>query len=303
VDEGLQSLLMSAFFKIPLPALILLTGVLVFVFYLFNQPPMLFNPVHEPAVRASARADEYAGLEEAFGRTFAARRQAAEAFVEAGRAGDDARRADARAAFTAEQAALTDVRRRAADLVKDVSGDAEYRDVNYVFPTFVTTWLPVGLVGLMIAAIFAAAMSSVAAELNSLSTATVIDFYRRVLRPGATDRETLIASKVATGFWGLFASVVATFAVNLGALIEVVNQIGSFFYGSLFGVFLLAIAFRRATAAGAFWGLIAGMTSVALVGLLTNVAYLWQNVVGTVVVVVVGLAISAVTRPTQGARG
>jgi Na+/proline symporter len=197
------------------------------------------------------------------------------------------------------------VRRRAADLVKDVSGDAEYRDVNYVFPTFVTTWLPVGLVGLMIAAIFAAAMSSVAAELNSLSTATVIDFYRRLLRPGATDRETLIASKIATGFWGLFASIVATFAVNLGALIEVVNKLGSFFYGSLFGVFLLAIAFRRATAAGAFWGLIAGMSSVAAVGLLTSVAYLWQNVIGTVVVVTVGLAISAVTRPrlTPGARG
>ncbi len=299
VDEGRQSLLMSAFFKIPLQALILLTGVLVFVFYLFNQPPMLFNPVHEAEVRASARADEYQGLEQAFGQTFEARRQAAEAFVEAERSGDAARVAGARAAFATEQTALTDVRRRAADLVKDVSGDAEYRDVNYVFPTFVTTWLPVGLVGLMIAAIFAAAMSSVAAELNSLSTATVIDFYRRVWRPGASDRETLIASKVATGFWGLFASIVATFAVNLGALIEVVNKLGSFFYGSLFGVFLLAIAFRRATAAGAFWGLIAGMSSVAAVGLLTSVAYLWQNVIGTAVVVSVGLAISAVTKPSH----
>jgi len=299
VDEGRQSLLMSAFFKIPLQALILLTGVLVFVFYLFNQPPMLFNPVHEAAVRASARADEYQGLERTFGQAFEARRQAAEDFVEAERAGDPVRVDGARAAFTEQQAALTDVRRRAADLVKDVSGDASYNDVNYVFPTFVTTWLPVGLVGLMIAAIFAAAMSSVAAELNSLSTATVIDFYRRVLRPGATDRETLIASKVATGVWGLFASIVATFAVNLGALIEVVNRLGSFFYGSLFGVFLLAIAFRRATAAGAFWGLIAGMASVAAVGLLTSVAYLWQNVIGTVVVVVVGLAISALTRSTN----
>jgi Na+/proline symporter len=221
--------------------------------------------------------------------------------VEAQRAGEAARLAAARAAFRESQAALSDVRGRAANLTRDVSGDAEYRDVNYVFPTFVTTWLPVGLVGLMIAAIFAAAMSSVAAELNALSTATVIDFYRRSLRPAATDRETLIASKVATGFWGVFASVIATYAVNLGALIEVVNKLGSFFYGSLFGVFLLAIAFPRARAAGAFWGLIAGMASVAAVGLLTSVAYLWQNVIGTVVVVAVGLAISAVTKPRPAA--
>jgi len=300
VDEGRRSLLMSAFFKIPLQALILLTGVLVFVFYLFNQPPMLFNPVHESAVRASDRAGEYAALEQEFAGAFEARRRAAERYVDARRADSPDSIADARTAFAAGQAALTTVRRRAMDLVKAVSGDAEYRDVNYVFPTFVTTWLPVGLVGLMIAAIFAAAMSSVAAELNALSTASVIDFYRRVFKPAATDRETLMASKVATGFWGLFASVVATYAVNLGALIEVVNKLGSFFYGSLFGVFLLAIAFRRATAAGAFWGLIAGMASVAAVGLTTSVAYLWQNVIGTAVVVAVGLAVSAATKSRAG---
>ena len=301
VNEARHSLLMSAFFKIPLQALILITGVLVFVFYLFNQPPMLFNPVHEAAVRSSARGAEYAALEGEFAAAFDSRRRAAQAYVEAQRAGEAARLAAARAAFRESQAALSDVRGRAANLTRDVSGDAEYRDVNYVFPTFVTTWLPVGLVGLMIAAIFAAAMSSVAAELNALSTATVIDFYRRSLRPAATDRETLIASKVATGFWGVFASVVATYAVNLGALIEVVNKLGSFFYGSLFGVFLLAIAFPRARAVGAFWGLIAGMSSVAAVGLLTSVAYLWQNVIGTVVVVAVGLAISAVTKPRPAA--
>jgi Na+/proline symporter len=296
VNEGRQSLLMSAFFKIPLQALILLTGVLVFVFYLFNQPPMLFNPVYEGEVRSSARAGEYAEMEQKFSNAFERRRRAAEAFVEAQQAGSDAASAEAREAFRTSQAALTDMRRLAADLVKDVSRDAEYRDVNYVFPTFVTTRLPVGLVGLLIAAILAAAMSSVAAELNSLSTTTVIDFYRRVFRPGASDRQTLLASKVATGLWGLFASVVATYVVSLGALIEVVNKLGSFFYGSLFGVFLLAIGFRRATAAGAFWGLIAGMTGVAVVGLTTSVAYLWQNVIGTTIVLAVGLAVSAGTR-------
>ena len=172
------------------------------------------------------------------------------------------------------------------------SADDEYSDVNYVFPTFITTFLPIGLVGLLIAAIFAAAMSSAAAELAALSTATVIDFYRRHLKPEASDPHYLFVSKLATAFWGIFATVFALYAANLGSLIEVVNQVGSYFYGSLLGVFVLAVGVRRATADGAFWGLFAGMASVALVESTTSISFLWNNVVGTVAVVVVGMAIS-----------
>jgi len=154
----------------------------------------------------------------------------------------------------------------------------------------------------MIAAIFAAAMSTIAAELNALATATVVDFYRRYWRRAASDREYLNASKGATLLWGLFASFVAIWVVSLGSLIEVVNRLGSFFYGSLFGVFFLAIVVRRATATGAFWGMLAGMTTVGIVGTTTKVAYLWQNVIGTVVVVTVGLTISALTRSRSSAR-
>ena len=175
-----------------------------------------------------------------------------------------------------------------------MTGDRAYTDVNYVFPTYITTVLPAGLTGLMIAAIFAAVMSTVSSELNSLSTATIIDFYRRHFRKNASGSHYLAASKIATGIWGVFACFVATQAANLGALIEVVNQVGSFFYGSLLGVFVLAVA-TRANANGALVGLAAGMGTVAFVGLTTRVAYLWQNVIGTVVVVVVGLAITAVT--------
>ena len=130
------------------------------------------------------------------------------------------------------------------------------------FPTFIITQLPPVSSGLLIAAIFAAAMSSSAAELNSLSTATVIDFYRRHFRPMATDAHYLTVSRVATGLWGLVACSVAVYATTLGSLIEVVNRFGSFFYGSLLGVFVLAIGTRRATGTGAFVGLIAGMSAV-----------------------------------------
>ena len=290
VDAARRSLLMSAYWKIPLQALILLTGVLVFVFHLFNPAPMLFHPVQDAAARDGDRAAEYAGLEAEFAEAFEDRRAAADEMLAARRA-DGAAVAETRAAFAASQARVGEVRGRAAGLVEEATGEA-YSDVNYVFPTFIVTHLPVGLVGLLIAAIFAAAMSSAAAELAALSTTSVIDFYRRYLNTGATDRHYLRVSKLATALWGVVATVFAVFAANLGSLIEVVNQVGSYFYGSLLGVFVLAVGFRRATADGAFVGLFAGMASVALVESAADVSFLWNNVIGTVAVVVVGLAVS-----------
>src|SRR5690606_20279053 len=198
------------------------------------------------------------------------------------------------AAFAAAEADVKGIRDRALRLVRETTGDRDYSDVNYVFPTFVLTQLPIGLVGLMIAAILAAVMSTVAAELNSLSTATIIDFYKRHFRKDASERHYLRASWVATAVWGTFATIVASYATSLGALIVVVNQIGSYFYGSLFGIFVLAIGTKRVGANAAFIALLVGMGTVALVGFATDVSWLWQNVVGTVVVTAVGVALSYV---------
>ena len=305
VDEGRHSLLMSAYFKIPLQALVLLTGVLVFVFYLFNQPPMLFKQ-SAAQIAQSDRAADYQAVETEFARAFESRKQAAVALAHAV---DDDARSGARAAFVAADTEVEAVRRRAGAIAADVGGDEKYRDrtgdtpapdVNYVFPTFITTQMPVGLIGLMIAAIFAAAMSSIAAELNSLATSSVIDIYRRLLRPSESDAHYLTVSKAATAFWGGFACVVASFAAGLGSLIEVVNRFGSFFYGSLLGVFVLAVVFRRATGTGAFVGLIAGMAVVLTVAFhpsTSGISFLWQNPIGAIVVVVVGLAVSAFAAP------
>jgi Na+/proline symporter len=136
-------------------------------------------------------------------------------------------------------------------------------------------------------------MSTISAELASLSTATVIDFYRRWIRHDAGDRHLLTVSRVATGFWGIFASVIAIWSVELGSLIEVVNRFGSFFYGSILGVFLLAIGWRSANGHGAFVGLMAGMAAVASVEAFTEIEFLWLNIVGAVVVFVVGVIVSA----------
>jgi Na+/proline symporter len=179
--------------------------------------------------------------------------------------------------------------------VKQTTGDASYNDVNYVFPTWIITALPIGIVGLWIAAIVTAATDSIAAELNSLSTASVIDFYKRIFRPDASDEHYLLISKVTTGFWGVFAGVVAVYASSLGSLIEVVNRFGSFFYGSILGVFMLAILTRQATGTGAFVGLLSGMTAVAAVAFgRPDISFLWHNVIGAVVVFTLGLAVSVV---------
>jgi Na+/proline symporter len=281
IDEARESLLMSAYWKIPLQALVLLVGVLLFLFYLFTPGPMLFNRIHERALLDGPRATEYQALEQRYSAAVEGRRTAA-----AAGGGDE---------FKAREAEVRALRGEALALVREATGDATYNDVNYVFPTFITTYMPVGLIGLLLAAIFAAAMSTISAELASLSTATIIDFYRRFAVRDATDRHYLRVSRVATGAWGLFASAVAVWAAELGSLIEVVNRFGSFFYGSILGVFILAVGFPRASANGAFLGLVAGMASVAWAASFTDVAFLWHNVIGAVAVVLVGLAVSAVS--------
>ncbi|MFN7981204.1 MAG: sodium:solute symporter [Vicinamibacterales bacterium] len=283
IDEARQSLLMSAFVKIPLQLLILATGVLVFLFYSFQTPPMLFNRAYDAQVAASPYATEYANLQKEFDTQVIVRR-------EAGKANDTT-------AFLAADSRLKALRGNAADIVKKATGDTRYSDVNYVFPTFITTQLPIGLVGLMIASIFAAAMSASSGELSALSSATIIDFYKRHFVTDADDAHYLRASKVATASWGLFSCFVAMYAANQGSLIEVVNRYGSFFYGSILGVFILALLTKRATATGAFVGLVAGMVVVLSVAFgLPWVAFLWHNLIGAVVVVVVGLAVSSLSR-------
>jgi SSS family transporter len=299
VNDARQSLLMSAYWKIPLQLLVLVLGVMVWVFYVFNPPPLLFSDAHAARVQQGPTAPQYAALQTEFDAALAARREAVVGLAQARDGGDDGAIDSARTAVRDTDRALQAVRTRAAALVRSTSEpgspDSNFTDVNYIIPRFILSELPVGLIGLLIVAIILAATDSIAAELNSLSTATVMDFYKRWARPVASDKHYLTVSKIATGLWGLFACGVAVWAVQLGSLIEVVNRFGSFFYGSILGVFILAVISNRATGHGAFVGLIAGMSAVGWVARSTDVAFLWQNVVGAVTVVVVGLVVSVAT--------
>jgi len=294
VDEARSALLMSAYWKIPLQALILLIGVLVFVFYVFQSSPLLFNPAHERSARAADSAS-FLALESRYAAALTQRRDAARVLA-------DARNESTRTTFRDSEAAVAAVRSEAQELAARVTGEPG-RDVNYIMPYFVLYALPLGFAGIFIAAVMAAAMSSIAAELNSLSTVTVIDFYKRWLKPQASDAHYLFVSKAATGFWGIFACIVATYAATLGSLIEVVNRFGSYFYGSILGVFFLAMT-PRARSRGAFVGLIVGLSAVTVVAFgAPSVSFLWYKVVGTVTVFVVGMLVSlGPDRATPGAR-
>ena len=290
VDEGRISLLMSAFLKIPMQFLFLLVGILVFVFYLFSAPPMIFNEV-DVTRAAAVQPIEHERLLGEFADAHQLRHLAALRFIDEQ---NTAERITARAGYIAANEAYQDKRREATAFVRQTNGDSSFSDVNYVFPVFVIENMPLGLVGLIVAAILAAAMSSVAAELNALATASTMDFYRRHINVNSSEKQMLRFGRLSTLAWGLFACIVATFATNLGSLIEVVNTFGSFFYGSLLGVFVLAFAVPRAKSAGAFYGLLFGIVSVWIASSTTDIAFLWFNVVGCLVTVAAGYLISIV---------
>jgi SSS family transporter len=275
IAQSRLSLLFNAIAKVPVQFFILFLGAMVFVYFVFERPPMLFHPAELATIQAASRNHD---LERRFNEAFEARRAAAH-HVKDG----------AVAEFQAAQRQVDAVR---ADAMEVGGGN----DTNYIFLSFVTHYLPVGVVGLVIGVIFSAAMSAISGEINSLATVTVIDIYRRHFHANATDRHYLAASRVATAFWGVYAAAFASMARGFGALIEAVNQVGSLFYGGMLGVFVLAFFVRRAGANGAFAGLLAGEAAIFAAAKFTNIAFLWYNVIGCVIVIAVGVAVSAFER-------
>jgi SSS family transporter len=295
VSEGRTSLLMSAFLKIPMQFLVLIIGVMVFVFYQFNTPPMIFHSVESNKAEV-ARPAEFQALRAQYDAAHANREQAAVNFVTTRRNADEAATEAAKQSYLQADAQFNASRKNATDFIKATNDNKSFNDVNYVFPMFIIQNMPAGIIGLIIAAIFAAAMSTISAELNSLATATVIDFYRRHFKTEATDKHYVAVGRTATFFWGIFACIAATYATSLGSLIEVVNRFGSFFYGSLLGVFVLAVAVPRARSRGAFFGLLFGVTFVWIASRFTDIEFLWFNVIGCLVTVLAGYLISLTVR-------
>jgi Na+/proline symporter len=288
------SLLFNAVAKIPMQFLILMTGAMVFVFFIYERPPLLFHPVELKRLEADP---VYRSVDRRFDGAFEERRRAASDLVASRRSGDAALHARSLSAFRTAQTELDDARADGIRLVEKSSG-TKFDDTNYIFLLFVTRYMPAGVVGLIIAVVFVAATSSTAAEVNSLATVSVIDIYKRHIRQTGSDRHYLWASRIASAFWGCYVIAFAEYALHrLGSLIEAVNMVGSLFYGGMLGVFVLAFAFPRVRGTAAFTGVLVGEAAIFYAHFATDVSFLWYNLLGCVVVVLTGLALSWGPRP------
>ncbi len=286
VDQSKKSLLVSAFAKVPMQGFVLLIGVLMWLFYAVHGQPMLYKSEHVERAAAADVAPRIAELQVRFDDALAERTRRMRELAElpGGPSSDEA-------TLRAYQESVVAVQQIRAEARAAVGGG---KDTNDIFCRFVLDRMPPIVLGLIIAAIFAAAMSSIDSVLNALSGATIVDFYRRWLHPRCTEQHALRVGRILTLFWGVVATFMALFFAGGGSIIEQINQVGSWFYGSLLGIFVLALFVRRAGGLAGACGLCGGMASVLVVHNVWKVEYLWYNVVGALGVLAVGGGVALV---------
>ena len=285
IAQSRLGLLANGVLKVPMQFIILFIGAMIFVFYQFVTPPLFFNPVETANIKNSSYGDAYTKLETDYHRLNGEKQEQIRNMLAAieSRKDEDLDHALQRLRRTRESE--FGVRQEAIQLIKKGNPRAETNDTNYIFLTFVTHFLPVGLVGLVLAAILSASMSSSSAELNALASVTVVDIYKRLGRRNASERHYLIVSKLATVFWGLYAISFAQFANHLGSLIEAVNIMGSLFYGTILGIFLIAFYFKNIGGHATFIAAIIAELAVLACYFFTEIPYLWFNVIGCLILV------------------
>jgi SSS family transporter len=298
ISESRLGLLFNGVLKIPMQFLILFVGILVFVFYQFSTPPLLFNDSLRTRVQATEQAGELAAIESKWTQAHAEKQAEVERYLAARESGDSSAEATARERLK-EAARTTDaLRKDAKAVVSRALPKAETKDSDYIFITFVKNWLPSGLFGLLIAVILSAAMSSIASELAALGATTTVDFFRRVIRRDASDRQILLASKGFTIFWGLVAIAFASFASLLDNLIQAVNILGSIFYGTVLGIFLVAFFLKHVRGNAVFIAALISQATVVVLFMASSISFLWYNVIGCTLVVALSVGIqSALPRP------
>lgn len=306
MTEMRMGLLFNGFFKIPMQFLILFIGVMTFIFYLYFQPPVFFNQVEVNNVRSSQYSGELAVLESESDLLFAEKRETTQKMVSALRADDAASVSGAREVMLELKESEKELNNKVVSLITKVNPDAETKSGDYIFITFVTEYLPVGVVGLLLAVIFSGAMSSTSAELNALATTAAIDFYRRKIKPDAGDSKMLQMSRWFTFGWGILAISFALMASLFENLIELVNILGSLFYGTILGIFLVAIFIKYVKANAVFAAAI--ITEAIIITLfyldkndIYHMAYLWYNLIGPALVIALSILFQAII-PTKPSR-
>ena len=302
LTQSRMGLLMNGFLKIPMQFLILFIGVLVFVFYQFITPPVHFNQVQTEALRQSEYASEFGSLEQSYQANFDSSKQVYTQLLSS----IDQENAESTEELTSTLKSLKteqqEIREEVKALLVTHDPEAETRDTDYVFMRFVMDYLPTGVVGLLFAAIFAAAMSSSSSELNALGSTTTVDLYKRSIRKEASDSHYVNSSKLFTAFWGLGAILFATYASLFENLIQAVNLLGSLFYGTILGIFVVGFFIKWIKGQAVFLAVLLSQALILVVhffngkglfGMHWDIGFLWYNVIGCLSVVLFGLLLQS----------
>jgi Na+/proline symporter len=289
VGQSRLGLLMNGLLKIPMQFLILLIGVLVFTFYQYHQPPIFFNSYELGKLEKSPYNKELNQIKSDYSNAFTEKQAEINRLEKAMDAKDEAAINTQRTILENADKKTKAIRQQAVDLMKKNDPDAETNDNNYVFLSFVTKYLPQGLIGLLIAIIFLASMGSTSSALNSLASTTVIDIYKRLVNPNASDEKYLSVSRWTTIIWGVFCILMALYASKMGNLIEAVNILGSLFYGTILGIFIVAFYFKKIGGSATFTAAIITEIIVFSCWMMDVMAFLWLNVVGCLLVMLIAV--------------
>ena len=300
IAESRLGLLANGVLKIPMQFCILFIGAMIFVFFQFVTPPLFFNPVESANVKNGAHSQAYEHLESEFELLHDEKQTHIREMLSAMEGSEEAEIKQALETLEGSRSQEQQLRQEAASLIALSDPGADTNDINYIFLSFVINYLPVGLVGLILAAILSASMSSTAAELNALASVSVIDIYRRVFKPGKSDRHYLTVTKIVTVFWGAYAIGFAMFANSLGSLIEAVNILGSLFYGSILGIFIIAFSFKKIGGDATFVAAIVAEAVVLACFFFSEIPYLWFNVIGCAVLIAVAFLLNPLFSTERG---
>ncbi|GAB2629838.1 hypothetical protein GCM10027035_25230 [Emticicia sediminis] len=287
ITQSRLGLVMNGLLKIPMQFLILLVGVLVFVFYQYNTSPVFFNKVETDKLRTSQYAPEFIAIEKQYNEVSEKRKQ----LLISSDNLDNQQLEVYKSSLHASDSIAKSLKGQVVELIKKNNPSASTNDRDFVFLRFVLDYLPHGLIGLLIAVIFAASMGSIASAYNSLAATSVVDVYRKFSKNTPSEKAELNASKVSTVIWGLFCIFVAQYANQLGNMIEVVNVLGSLFYGIILGVFLVAFYFKNIGGTATFWAAIISQAIILGIGIPQVIlkkewiAYLWFNPIGCFLVI------------------
>lgn len=299
IAQSRLGLVMNGLLKIPMQFFILLIGVLIFTFYQFNPSPVFFNEVEINRIEKSSYSAEFKTLQKEYENAALVKKEQVTRMAAALDRNDEAEIEKARLVVMESEAKSKEIKKEVTDLMQKNNALADTNDVNYIFLIFVTKQFPVGVIGLLMAIIILAAMGSTASGLNSLASTSVVDFYKRIFKKTGSDGEYLAASRWLTVGWGIFCIVAAIYASRLGNLIEAVNILGSLFYGTILGIFLVAFYMKKINGTSVFYAAIIAEAFIAYAWVVNLTAFLWLNVIGCLLVMSLSLLIHTFTGNKQ----